>query len=139
VFRGAWRASLQRHPEEWKLAPLINQHNYDVLNLFFSGNDHRLYGLWYFGIPTLIELNQFSSPFFHLINARLLNAPGTLDLRSYETQSIVNDRVMALLGASYLLSDKKLAERIPVAQQHLFEDTTFTSILYRTRMFRVTR
>ena len=66
-------------PEPW-----IRFHNYDVLNLFLSGNDHRLYGLWYYGIPTLLELNQFSSLFFHPVNARLLNAPGTKDLRSYD-------------------------------------------------------
>jgi hypothetical protein len=106
---------------EWISAPLITQHNYDVVNLFLSGNDHRLYGLWYYGIPTLIELNQFSSPFFHLVNARLLNAPGTKDLRSYETQSIVNDRIMALLGVRYLLSNKLLPDRTPVLHHRLVE------------------
>lgn len=106
---------------EYVSAPLINQHNYDVMNLFYSGNDHRLYGMWYFGIPTLLECNQFSSPFFHLVNARLLNAPGTLDLRTYETQSIVNDRVMALLGARYLISDKPLAGRAAVLDYRLVE------------------
>jgi hypothetical protein len=44
----------------------INQHNYDVMNLFLSGNDHRMYGLWYYGIPTLFETNQFSAPFLML-------------------------------------------------------------------------
>ncbi len=102
-------------------APLITQHNYDVMNLFLSGNDHRLYGLWYYGIPTLLELNQFSSPFFHLVNARLLNAPGSKDLRSYETQSIVNDRIMALLGVRYLMSDKLLPDRTPVLHHRLVE------------------
>jgi hypothetical protein len=102
-------------------APLINQHNYDVMNLFFSGNDHRLYGFWYFGIPTLVELNQFSSPFFHLVNARLLNAPGTQDLRSYETQSIVNRRVMALFGARYLIVDAPLPDGEPVLRYRLGE------------------
>jgi hypothetical protein len=106
---------------EWISAPLITQHNYDVLNLFLSGNDHRLYGLWYYGIPTLLELNQFSSPFFHLVNARLLNAPGSQDLRSYETQSIVNDRIMALLGARYLISDKLLPNRPPDLHYRLVE------------------
>ena len=106
---------------EWMSAPLITQHNYDVVNLFLSGNDHRLYGLWYYGIPTLIELNQFSSPFFHLVNARLLNAPGAKDLRSYETQSIVNDRIMALLGVRYLLSNKLLPDRTPVLHHRLVE------------------
>ena len=70
---------------------------------------------------TLLELNQFSSPFFHLVNARLLNAPDTQDLRSYETQSIVNDRIMALLGTRYLLSDKVLPERAPGLTHSLVE------------------
>jgi hypothetical protein len=106
---------------EWISAPLITQHNYDAVNLFLSGNDHRLYGLWYYGIPTLLELNQFSSPFFHLVNARLLNAPGSKDLRTYETQSVVNDKIMALLGVRYLLSDKLLPDRAPVLQHRLAE------------------
>jgi hypothetical protein len=106
---------------QYTSAPLINQHNYDVMNLFFSGNDHRLYGLWYFGIPTLLECNQFSSPFFHLVNARLLNARDTKDLRSYETQSIVNDRVMALLGTRYLISDKVLPGRPAAMSYRLVE------------------
>jgi hypothetical protein len=106
---------------QWMQAPFITQHNYDGMNLFFSGNDHRMYGLWYYNIPTLFESNQFSSPFFHLVNARLLNAPGTLDLRSYETQSIQNDRIMALLGVRYLLSDKVLAGRTPVLHYRLVE------------------
>jgi hypothetical protein len=106
---------------EWALAPMITQHNFDVMNLFFSGNDHRLYGLWYFGIPTLHELSQFSSPFFHLVNARLLNVRGAKDLRSYEIQSVVNDRVMALLGARYLISDKVLPGRTAVVHHRLVE------------------
>jgi hypothetical protein len=105
----------------WVSAPFVNQHNYDGMSLFFSGNDHRMYGLWYFNIPTLLESNQFSSPFFHVINARLLNAPGTLDTRSYETQSVRNDRVMALLGVRYLLSDKRLPDRSPVLEHRLVE------------------
>lgn len=102
-------------------APFINQHNYDVMSLVFSGNDHRLYGLWYYGIPTLVEANQFSSPFFHLVNARLLNAPGARDLRSYETQSIVNRRVMALLGGRYLITDGLLPNDEPVLHYRLVE------------------
>jgi hypothetical protein len=109
------------HDPSWVSAPFINQHNYDVLNLFLTGNDHRMYGMWYYNIPTLFETNQFSSPFFHLVNARLLNAPSSRDLRSHETQSIVNDRIMALLGVRYLLSDKLLPERSPVLSYRLIE------------------
>jgi hypothetical protein len=106
---------------QWVSGPFISQHYYDVLNLFFTGNDHRMYGLWYYGIPTLFETNQFSSPFFHLVNARLLNVPGARDFRSHETQSIVNDRIMALLGVRYLLSDKVLADRTPLLHYRLVE------------------
>jgi hypothetical protein len=106
---------------QWVSAPFIAQHSYDGMDLFFSGNDHRMYGLWYYSIPTLLESNQFSSPFFHLINARLLNAPGARDVRSYETQSIVNDRIMGLLGVRYLLSDKLLPDRNPVLSYRLVE------------------
>jgi len=122
VFRGrvASVAGSDYEPQ-WVSAPMLSQHSYDVLNLFFTGNDHRLYGFWYYGIPTLLELNQFSSPFFHLVNARLLNAPGTLDLRSYEVQSVVNDRIMALLGVRYRISDKPSPDRVPVLQYRLTE------------------
>ncbi len=102
-------------------APFINQHNFDVLSLFFTENDHRMYGLWYYGIPTMLEANQFSSPFFHVVNARLLNGPKTMDLRSYETQSTVNDRIMALFGVRYLLNDKHLPGREPVSQLRLYQ------------------
>jgi hypothetical protein len=37
---------------------------------------------------------------------RLLNEPGARDLRTHETQSTVNDRIIALLGVPYLISDK---------------------------------
>ena len=106
---------------QWVSAPFLSQHSYDGMGLFFSGNDHRMYGLWYYGIPTLLETNEFSSPFFHLVNARLLNAPGAIDMRAHETQSVVNDRIMALLGVRYLLSDKVLAGRTPVLHYRLVE------------------
>jgi hypothetical protein len=106
---------------QWVFAPFISQHDYDAMNLFLAGNDHRMYGLWYYSIPTLFETNQFTSPFFHLVNARLLNAPGARDTRTHETQSIVNDRIMALLGVRYLLSDKLLPESTPVLRYRLTE------------------
>jgi hypothetical protein len=40
------------------------------------------------------------------INVRLLNEPGARDLRTHETQSTVNDGIMALLSVPYLISDK---------------------------------
>src|SRR5262245_396612 len=101
--------------------PFVNQHSYDGMSLFFSGNDPRMYAVWYFASPTLFESKQFSSPFCHLVNAGLLTAPGAVDTRSYETHSIENDRVMALLGVRYLISDKRLPDRAPVLQHRFVE------------------
>src|SRR5437870_4628172 len=58
--------------------PFVNQHDYDSVVLFFVGNDHRQYGLWYYNIPTLEEVSHTSSPFFYLVLSRLLNPPGAL-------------------------------------------------------------
>jgi hypothetical protein len=51
----------------------------------------------------------------------LLNAPGAKDRRSHKTQSVLNDRIMALFGVRYLLSDKLLNQRSPVLSHHLAE------------------
>ena len=42
-------------------------------------------------------------------------------MRAHETQSVVNDRITALLGVRYLLSDKVLAGRTPVLHYRLVE------------------
>jgi hypothetical protein len=35
-------------------APFINQHIYDGMSLFFSGNNHRSNGLWYYDISDTV-------------------------------------------------------------------------------------
>ena len=88
--------------------PFISQHNYDGAISYHTGNDHRYYGLWYYSIPTLIEDNQFSSPFLHLLSSRLLRQPNEKDVRQFTTLTRFNPRILALLGVRFVISNKKL-------------------------------
>jgi hypothetical protein len=109
--------------------PFASQHNYDAMTAFFAGNDHRMYGLWYFGIPTLIECNQFSSPFFHLLTSRLLAAPGITHTRPQTTLTRFDPRVFRQLGVRFVLTDvpvqgNSLALQFSITQgrdQYLYE------------------
>ena len=106
-FRGrvANIAGTQFSPE-LTLIPFASQHNYDALTAFFSGNDQRMFGLWYFGIPTLIEGSQFSSPFFHLLTSRLLAEPGIQHTRPQTTITRFDERIFRLLGVRFVISDQ---------------------------------
>jgi hypothetical protein len=94
--------------------PFINQHNYDGMIAFFLGNDHREYGFWVFGIPTLDNTNHVTSPFSHLLIARLLNPQGSIFTRAHETASVFEPRILAQLGVRYVLTEESLPDRKPV-------------------------
>lgn len=103
----------------YKRWPFANQHNSDALVLYLTENDHRMYGLWYFGIPTLIENNQFSSPFFHFLTSRLLAEPDALHTRPQTTLTRFDERVLAQLGVRYVLHDHQIPGRDPVFVQRV--------------------
>lgn len=88
-------------------APFSSQHNYDAIALIDTGNDHRLYGLWYFSIPTLIENNHFSSPFFHLVTNRLLNDGDILAGHAQTDLTKFDPRILAMLGTRYVITDRE--------------------------------
>ena len=88
-------------------APFSSQHNYDQIVLWTTGNDHRLYGLWYFSIPTLIESNHFSSPFFHLIARQLLNSEGIVSGHAQTDLTKFDVRILAMLGTRYVITDRE--------------------------------
>jgi hypothetical protein len=73
---------------------------------FRTGNDHRYYGMWYFDIPTLIESNPFSSPFFYAINSRLLNARTEKHVRAVTTVTRFEPRLFAMLGVRFVITDR---------------------------------
>lgn len=98
---------------ELRTVPFAAQHDYDAMVAYFVRNDHRMYGLWYFGIPTLIENNQFSSPFHHLVAARFLADPDTLHTRPQTTLSHFDERVARRYGVSHVIVDRPLPGRTP--------------------------
>lgn len=111
-------------------APFASQHNYDQIPLVYKGNDHRLYGLLYFGIPTLIESNHFSSPFFHLLTTRLLNDGPVTSTHAQTALTKFNPRVLAAFGVRYVLTDaatdanatlRMQIELVPGRNQFLYE------------------
>jgi hypothetical protein len=110
VFRGrAVNLSGSRFLEDLQYVPFVSQHSYDQMVLVYAGNDHRLYGLWYFSIPTLIENNHFSSPFFHLITTRLLNTGKIASTHAQTALTKFDYRVLGALGVRYVVTDTVIA------------------------------
>ena len=95
-------------------APFASQHNYDQIPLVFSGNEHRIYGLLYFGIPILIESNHFSSPFFHLLTTRLLNDGPITSTHAQTALTKFDPRVLAAFGVRYVVTDYEPAVDVPL-------------------------
>jgi hypothetical protein len=98
---------------QYSWAPIISQHDYDGAVAFNTGNDHRYYGMWYFDIPTLIEGNQFASPFFHVINSRLLTAPEEKHARNLTTITRFRPRILAMLGVRFVITSRPLPGLAP--------------------------
>jgi hypothetical protein len=113
-FRGrvANIAGTERDPQ-YSWLPLISQHYYDAVVALYTGNDHRNFGLWYFGIPTLIADNQFSSPFFHVINSRLLSNSTQKHVRQLTTITRFEPRIFAMLGVRFVITSRALAGLTP--------------------------
>ncbi len=98
---------------QYAWAPFLSQHAYDGTVSFYTGNDHRSFGLWYFGIPTLIADNQFSSPFFHVINSRLLSSATQKHVRGLTTVTRFEPRILAMLGVRFVITSRPLPGYTP--------------------------
>ena len=75
-------------------------------------NDHRFIGLWAFGIPTLQEYNQFTTPTSYLYLSRLLARPIDQQIRSITILTLANLEKLQSLGVAYIISDTEL----PIAE-----------------------
>ena len=98
---------------QYSWAPVISQHDYDGAVAFNTGNDHRYYGMWYFDIPTMIGSNQYASPFFHVINSRLLDTPEQKHARNLTTITRFRPRILAMLGVRFVIADHPLPGLTP--------------------------
>jgi hypothetical protein len=94
--------------------PLVSQHNYDGAVAFLTGNEHRYFGLWYYGIPTLIQDNQFSSPFAHATISRLFSQRHEKHVRQLTTITRYDPRRYALFGVRFVIASRPLAGLSPI-------------------------
>jgi hypothetical protein len=99
--------------ESWTSVPFVSQHSYDQIPLVYTGNDHRLYGFLYFGIPILMESNHFASPFFHLLTTRLLNNGPILSTHAQTALTKFDPRVLAAFGVRFVVTDTMLGNDEP--------------------------
>jgi hypothetical protein len=78
---------------------------------FHTGNDHRYFGLWYYDIPTLLQDNQFSSPFAHATISRLFSHEK--HVRQLTTITCYDPRLYALFGVRFVITGRPLAGLSP--------------------------
>jgi hypothetical protein len=71
-------------------------------------NDHRLVGLWYYGIPTLAEYNHYITPPMYLVLSRLLARPIDRQIRNIVALTVVNVDLLRNFGVRYVITDNEL-------------------------------
>ena len=84
-----------------------HSHDYDLVRAV--GNDHRLVGLWYYGIPTLQEYSQVVTPQMYLVASRLLARPQDRQVRNIMVLTRVNEGLLRSLGVRFVVTDHELA------------------------------
>jgi hypothetical protein len=71
-----------------------------------TGDDHRLVGLWQFGIPTLFQYFTLITPPYYLLLTDFLARPADRQTRSVLVLTQINPAIMQLWGVRYLITDK---------------------------------
>jgi hypothetical protein len=79
--------------------------DFDMRLIRAVGNDHRTIGLWYYGIPTLIEFSHTVPPLLYAIVERYL-AYGDPQFRTILHMRHPNIPVLRMLGVRYVLTDR---------------------------------
>ena len=74
------------------------------------GNDHRMVGLWYYDVPTLIEYSPLITPPFHLFARTFFALPGDRQVRNVVTLRKAHASMLAAIGVRFVLTDSLLAE-----------------------------
>jgi hypothetical protein len=69
------------------------------------GNDFRLIGLHYYGVPGLFEYTPTISPFFYAFTTRLLGIPGDKQIRNVLVLRRINPEILRLLGVRFVVTD----------------------------------
>ncbi|HXZ03120.1 MAG TPA: hypothetical protein VEI03_24240 [Stellaceae bacterium] len=70
-----------------------------------TGNDHRIVGLKYFGIPTLFDYSTYMTPPYYLLLSDFLSRPADRQVRSIVLLSRLDAPIMQLWGVRYVIVD----------------------------------
>lgn len=92
-------------------APFTKEH-IAILGSYYRSFDPDLYmtGFWKLRIPTLEDNNHLVTPPFHFLFTRVLSRPQDYHSRNWAVITKVNPKVMAALGARFLLTDAPIAD-----------------------------
>jgi hypothetical protein len=87
-----------------------------------TGNDLRLVGLWWYGIPTLFQYSPLMSPQYYLLLTEFLATPADRQARNVLVLSKPDERMLRLWGVRFAISDfdpaiGQSAVDLPIADQ----------------------
>ena len=86
----------------------IDVHRLDATVQRNFGNDMRLVGLHYFGLPGFFQYGSTITPAFYALTSRLLSDPRDRQLRSVSVLRRYEPTVLAMLGIRYVVTDAPL-------------------------------
>jgi hypothetical protein len=81
----------------------LHFHDYQVWQR--TGNDHRIVGLWHFGIPTLFQYFAFTTPPYYLLLTEFLSRPEDQQYRSGLVLTRLDEKMLRLWGVRYVITD----------------------------------
>jgi hypothetical protein len=70
------------------------------------GNELRLVGLHYFGIPSLFEYTPTITPFLYVFTTRLLAVPGDTQMRNVLVLRKIDPRILRMIGVRFVVTDE---------------------------------
>ncbi len=91
-----------------------------------AGNDFRILGMHYFGIPTYFEYTPTISPYFYAVTTRLLALPTDMQMRNVIVFRNVTPRILTMLGVRFVITDSsyagpaQLRSTLPISDRTLF-------------------
>jgi hypothetical protein len=85
---------------------LLDVYGYVQLELLlFNQNDMSYYGLWAYGIPTLVNSSVALNAQSYLMTTELLARPSDRQARSFAVITVPEERFLKLWGVRYLITD----------------------------------
>lgn len=80
-----------------------------VISYWSTGNYNSGPGLWQFSIPTVTEYSQLISPAYWTFVRRFFTYPEDFELRNYIATRVINQRLLAMIGVHFIITDLPVA------------------------------